>query len=114
MGRFHDAPSRRRVANSLMKYAHEHDWTPDDYRIYMRSEDDWEFVHIVLVARAFEGRDNFAAYSEVLDFLQGDLADRPDLLNSIALVVKDFRQAEDRGIFGIGPDYTLEPVSAHM
>ena len=96
----------------MRKYADERDWGSEDYRVYMRSEDDWNFVHVVLVARAFEGRDNFAVYSEVLDFLQKHLADQPDLLNSMGLVVMDFKQADDRGIFGIGPDYTLASTSA--
>src|SRR4051794_29687821 len=113
MGRFHDAFARRRIANALMKYAESRGWNSGDWRVYMRSEDDWDFVHVVLVAREFEGRDNFEAYSEVWKELQKDLVDQPELLNSIGLVVQDFRQAEGRGIFGIGPEYTLEPIPVY-
>jgi hypothetical protein len=110
MGLFHDAFARRRIAKSLMNYAHARDWKSADYQVYMRGEDDWDFIHVVLVASEFEGKPNYESYSTVWQHLRDDLADRPDLLSSIGLVVKDPRQAEDRGIFGIGPEYTLEVI----
>jgi hypothetical protein len=100
----------RKVAHALMRYAEKKGWRPDDYRVYVRFNEDWDTMHFVLVSREFEGQDNYESYQDVWRHLEDSLKDDPELLRSIYLVVKDFKQAEQGGIFGVGPDYDQVPM----
>lgn len=103
--------ARRKIANALMAYAQKHGWGHQDYEVWMRPNLEWGRIHVVLVARAFQGRDRFESYSEVREFLEHELKDDPELVDAIGLVLKDPQQAAEGGIFGIGPDYELVNLS---
>jgi hypothetical protein len=95
----------RLIAEAIDKYAKNQGWSIDDYRWYYRVSPEWGHIHIILVANAFKGRDYSEAYRSVRDFLYQELRDEPALFQSIGIVLRDFDQVNQGGIYEIGPDY---------
>jgi hypothetical protein len=104
--------ARRKLANALMKYAEKMGWKANDYKVFMRPNPDWNRIHVVFVAHAFEGRDYYKNYAAVMAHLSNEMKDDVEILNSVNLVLRDFKQIEEGGFFGIGPDYSEEPIAA--
>jgi hypothetical protein len=95
----------RGIAKNLMKYAQAQGWGPDDYLIYYRTNPNWDQVHFLFAARAFEGRDKFESYVAVRKYLEEELGDDTDLLGTLSLVIRDFAQLAKGGIYSVGPEY---------
>jgi hypothetical protein len=104
--------ARRKLAMALAKYADRRGWHPEDYKIFMRANPDWNRLHVAFVAKEFENSDKYQCYLDVLHYLEGELTDESELLDSINLVVRDFKQVEEGGFFGLGPEYSEEATSA--
>jgi hypothetical protein len=95
----------RCVADLLGEYGREQGWGPDDYQLFFRVSGSWGNIHVVFVARGFEGHDPFECYSSVMQYLRDQLRTEPDLFGSIGLVIRTFKEVEEGGIFAIGPSY---------
>jgi hypothetical protein len=96
----------QRTAAVLRDYAREQGWGPEDFRLYASVSPEWEHIHVIFVSKGFEGRDYYESYASVKDYLSKRLADSPDLANALGLVIRDFKQVEQGGFYGIGPDYS--------
>jgi hypothetical protein len=95
----------RRVAEALASFAVEKGWAQDEYGIYYRMNPDWDQVHFIFVAKGLPGQGSFSDYAEVRNYLAQKLQDEPDLMNMVGLVVRDYSQVEQGGIYSIGADY---------
>ena len=95
----------RRIGEAIDGYARTRGWSPGDYRWFYRAQPEWGHIHVILVARGFKGRGYSESYRSVMEFLKGDLADEPGLVESLGLVVRDFDQVAEGGLYAIGPDY---------
>ena len=101
-----------RIVRLLRGYAQGQGWGPEDYRLYFHVNERWNHVHIIFVARGFEGRDYFECYDSVWKHLEGGLKDSPELLSAIGLVIRTFKQVDEGGIYSIGSDYSEVPTEA--
>jgi hypothetical protein len=96
----------RLVAGALTQYAQEQGWRDEDYWIYYSINPHWGGrVHFVFVARGFDGRDDYESYRSVWRHLQRVLADEPDVLESLNLVVLGKNKVDEGGAYSIGPEY---------
>ena len=104
----------RRTAETLTEFAKQNGWKNEDYGIYYWINEDWDKVHIVFVARAFDGSNEFENNVRVREFLATKLSDEPELLNSVGLVVRSERKTKEGGIYALGPQYlefwTMSPA----
>jgi hypothetical protein len=92
----------------LTGYAARHHWENDDYRIFYNMNLDWDRVHIVFVARQFDGRDNYQCYQEVWHYLYQQLRRQPfqvDLMESLNLVIAGMEEVSKGGAHEVGPGY---------
>ncbi len=108
--------ARRRIAEAISEFAAEQQWKPEDWAIFMRVNEEWFSIHIILVAKAFEGRDRRECYGEVWDYVRRSLqADAPGLSVDTFLVVMDPETAYSGRLSGVTDDYTEEPkvVASH-
>jgi hypothetical protein len=94
-----------RIASALQSFAEEKGWAPEDYQTYVRVNQSAGRIHIIFVARGFEGTSDFARYAEVRSYLENKLKDATTLFQAIGLVVRTPRQVAEGGIYAIGPDY---------
>jgi hypothetical protein len=95
----------RLVAGALTKYAKQHHWKDTDYSIYYEVNEEWDRIHFVFVAKGFDGRDNFDCYRSVWRFLERELDEEQDVLESLGLVVRSKEQIDEGGIYQVGPQY---------
>ena len=95
----------RRIAGAITEYAKKNKWTEQDYWIYYQFNPDWDRLHILFVAKAFDLNSEFKNYASVQEFLTEVLADEPHLQELLGLVVRSKRQVDEGGIYSIGSDY---------
>lgn len=95
----------RLIAGALTDYAKDQGWSPDDYWIYYHINPKWDKIHMIFVAKGFEGKGDFQNYASVRRYLESKLADEPELLNYMGLIVRSLKQVEEGGIYAIGPEY---------
>jgi hypothetical protein len=95
----------RRVADILGDYARKQGWGSDEFRLLFSVNEDWGKIHVVFLARGFEGRDPHKRYAEVDQYLRKNLREEPELFQSIGLVIRTFKQLEEGGPYAIGPGY---------
>ena len=95
----------REVAEAIESFAKQQGWSRDDYHWYYRVNWEWDHLHIILVARSFEGKDYAQNYYGVRDYLKEKLKDATELARSFGLVVMDPKQVASGGIYRIGPEY---------
>jgi hypothetical protein len=83
-----------RIRDALHRFASSKGWKPEDYRIFMNVNKDWETFSVEIIAKEYGrwikdevGRGRF---DEVLDFLEGEFVAEPDLLDSINLTLGGF------------------------
>jgi hypothetical protein len=95
----------RRIAEALTKYARRQGWKYDEYQIYYHVNSIWNKLHVIFVARGFEGRGDFQNYVSVREHLEKELADEPGLLDMLGLIVRSPKEVEEGGIYAIGPEY---------
>jgi predicted trehalose synthase len=94
-----------RIERAFREYAQDRHWSPDDYRVFVRLNQDWAQVHVVLVAKSYGGSDLDAEWERVMSFLDTRLSDLLDHLTSLNLTLRTFSQLEDGGIYRLGPDF---------
>jgi len=95
----------RRVVQILRAYATAQRWHPGEYQIFIRPNEGWGQIHIILVAREFPGKDYFEQWESVIDFLEKELKhDRP-LFEALHLVLHTFDQVAEGGLYAIGSGY---------
>lgn len=77
-----------RVADTPHRYAAEQGWPRDDYRIFMVVHPRWGAISVEFVARAFQKDEPFETYREIMNFLQEDLAEIPELYRATGLSLR--------------------------
>ena len=95
----------RRVAGALTEFARDRGWGRDDYWMYYWYNSTWDKLHILFVARGFEEQGGFPIYAAVRNHLVTKLADEPELIDKLGLVVLSKKQVEGGGIYSIGDEY---------
>jgi hypothetical protein len=94
-----------KVITGLLNFRKAKNWSDQDYWVYYDLNEDWDRVNIVFVAKAFNDTDRFDSYREVWEFLQKQMADDPESLGRINLVVRSEDQVQQGGIYSIGREY---------
>jgi hypothetical protein len=95
----------RRVVQILRAYATAQGWHPGEYQIYIRPNEGWGRIEVILVAREFPGKDYFEQWESVINFLEKELKhDRP-LFEALNLVLHTFDQVAEGGLYAIGSGY---------
>ena len=95
----------RRVAGIVRKYAAAQGWQSGDFQIYIRANEDWGQIYIILVARAFPGKDYYDQWESVMQFLEKELKDDRPLRQALHLVLRTFDQVAEGGIYSIPESY---------
>jgi len=95
----------RRVVMSFHRYAKSQGWQKEDYRVYYETNPDWGRIHVVLGARRFPRETTEENWLSVIDFIDEDLKDSPELLDAISLTLRTFDQLEGRGLYALNPSY---------
>ncbi|MBI1914217.1 MAG: hypothetical protein HYS12_05700 [Planctomycetes bacterium] len=95
----------RRVVQLLQRYATVHGWQPGEYRIFIRANEEWGYIVIILVAKAFPGKDEFEQWESVIDFLEKELKDDRPLFEALSLNLRTFDQVAEGGLYAIGDSY---------
>jgi hypothetical protein len=93
------------VSGALSKFAKEKGWKDSDYWIYYKPNPDWGRVYFVFVAEPLNDQDLYAATTEVWSYLQKELAEVPDVLKSLGLVVRSKKKVDEGGLYSIGPSF---------
>jgi hypothetical protein len=96
------------IGMGLTSYAEKEKWDDQDFRIFYNVNPDWDRVHIVLVAKAFNGMDNYQCYQKVWQFLYQLFRRQPyqvEVMESLNLVVAGTEEAAKGGVYGVGPGY---------
>ena len=95
----------RRLAQAFDAYALAQGWKREDYRTFVRINEDWGQIHVIFVARAFPGKHLEGQWSRVWDFVERELEDDPGLAKVLHLVLRTFDEVAEGGLYAIGPDY---------
>ena len=95
----------RRVAQTFRRYALRQGWGKDEFRILIETNAEWGRIHVILLAREFPGHDVEEAWFSVVDFVDDDLKDEPDLRTAINLVLRTFEQVDEGGLYSLSPEY---------
>ena len=95
----------RRVVQLLQRYATAHGWHPGEYQIFIRSNEEWGRIEVILVAREFPGKDEFEQWESVIDFLEKELKDDRPLFEALHLNLRTFDQVAEGGLYAIGSGY---------
>jgi len=100
----------RRVSDLLAAYALNQGAELRDVRIDYRANESWGKLDFVLVSDVFAERDEYEAYKSAMTYLRHRLADDPDLISHVGLVIETFDQLAEGGLYAIGEDYKrVEP-----
>jgi hypothetical protein len=95
----------RRLVAAFRAYAAAQGWTPSDYRLFIETNHQWGRIHAILVARSFPGETIDEHWNSVVDFLDEELKDDPNLRESLNLVLRTFDELEEGGIYRISSGY---------
>jgi hypothetical protein len=96
---------KARLARNLLRlYAQKQGWPKQDYRIFMRARGGG-ILHVLLVARAWNGPPGFASWQLAWEYLKDGLRDEPEVLDHLRLGVRSFDQVAEGGLYAITPDY---------
>ena len=79
-----------RVADVLHAYAKSKGWVRADYRIFMTVNSDWNLLHVTFVSDGFKTgseAEEYQNFDDVMDLLQDQLSDEPELFRSVGLVL---------------------------
>jgi hypothetical protein len=88
-----------RVAEALHRYAKAQHWDPESYRVFMTVNTNWGNIHVTFVSDAFK-EDDINQFDDIIDFLEDDLRDEPELFRSIGLILQP---VEGYGFLAGGP-----------
>lgn len=94
------------IAPALDRFARAKGWDRRDYAIYYLSNCDWGRIHILFVAKGFDGQDDHAITNEVWAYLKDELRDEPEVLKATGLVVRSMEKVAEGGLYAIAPTYT--------
>src|SRR5438270_12858554 len=78
-----------RIKDALNHYASSKGWTSNSYHVFMIVNKKWGTISAELVANAFEREriHRFEYLDEVMDFLEADLKDEPEIYESLGLLL---------------------------
>lgn len=82
-----------RVAAALHRFAEKRGWPPENYRIFMTVNPDWGHLHVIFVSNEFGHDDehlNQNDYDDVMDSLEEDFKEVPELYRAIGMVLIRF------------------------
>src|SRR4051812_21877306 len=88
----------KRVVQVFRDYARAQGWGPGDYELYLRLNEDWGRIHVLLVARDYPGRYIEERWLSVVDFVDQALHDDPGLANAITLTLRTYDEVAKGGI----------------
>jgi hypothetical protein len=94
----------RKTVRTYQNYAKAQGWGPGDYKIFIRPNEEWGQIHVLLVVKAFP-RDAEDLWMDVTDFLEKELKDDPRLWEALHLVVGTFDQLAEGSLNVIGRGY---------
>ena len=100
----------RRLGSAFDAYAAGRGWERHDYDVYVRYNEHVGRISVVFVASEFEGEGYYERFENVMEFLEEELSDDPDLYRSINLVIWSRAQVESGSILTTpsGDDVPLE------
>jgi hypothetical protein len=93
------------IAGSLTRFAKSQAWKDSDYWILYRTNPDWGKVHFLFVAEGFNDEDPYESTRTVWSHLENELANQPDVLKSLGLVVRSKKKVDEGGLYSIGSGY---------
>lgn len=79
-----------RIAEAVHKFARSKEWPREDYRVFIRVHPDWNHFSVELISHEIQDRKDLGPYHELLDFLDVELKDDPELVRSIGLSISPF------------------------
>ena len=91
---------------SFHRYAKSLGWKREDYRVLYETNADWGRIHIILVVHADPVLSLEDQWLSVVNFIENDLRDHPETLDSINLVLRTFDQIEEGGLYALSPSYS--------
>jgi hypothetical protein len=104
------------VGVALTKYAMSQGWKDFEFSIYYKPNPEWDKLHFILVAEAYNDQDSYESTRRVWSFMEQELKGEDEVLKSLGLVVWSKKRVEAGGLYAIGPDFrrfwTLYPVQA--
>lgn len=95
----------RRIAQAFQKYTSTLNWSPSDYQLFVRFNEEWGQIHLILVAKAFPQKKPEDQWLSVKEFLRKEFKDDPALRDALHLVLLTFDQVAEGGLYSIGPDF---------
>ncbi len=82
-----------RVSEALHRFAESKGWQPETYRIFMTVNLNWSHINVTFISDRFDP-DREAElqdyYDDIMDYLEEDLKEEPDLYRTIGLVLRRF------------------------
>ena len=80
-----------RIAESIHGFAAREGWPRDDYRIQITINTDWYTIHVLVRSKKINEGEVRMVTGSILDTLERDLKDNPDLYIATGLVAVPFR-----------------------
>lgn len=75
-----------RIRDAFHKFPRMKGWAPEDYRIFMVVDEKWGMYSVQFLSRAYGNytdSTDFRYYDELLDFLEAEFKDDPDLFDAL-------------------------------
>lgn len=94
-----------KIVQALERYAQSSGMGRDDYGIFVRINEDWGQLHVVFAARRFPIPDPETQWLEVTSWLEEQLPELIESIESMNLSLRTFAQLEEGGIYGLGPEF---------
>ncbi len=95
----------RAVADTLGVYARSRGWKDDECRIAFRADRRKGQLYFIFASKHFDPEEELRNYVSVREYLGKRLADEPELLDAVGIVIETFEQLEEGGLYAIGPEY---------
>lgn len=96
----------RRISEAAERLAASQGWGPDDFKVFVRINREWGYVHVIFVARNFPFQTERENWELIMGYLQGALWEdgrRPGI--SISLTLRTFEQVDQGGIYTLSPSF---------
>jgi hypothetical protein len=94
-----------RISNSLVAFADEQGWKPDEYRILFHVSQKWGRIRVFFVVKDFGAKSSQEMWVQVFDHLERAFKTGPDIGFSIGLSVRDFDQLKKGPAYSVPPGY---------
>jgi hypothetical protein len=100
----------REIAESVDRAFKEHadatGWPSQQYRIYLKYNPEWNYIHIIVAADQFPGggeiRDQARATAKFMDEKLDDILKN---VSDMRLTLRTFSQIDEGGIYAISPEF---------